>query len=326
LRIKVGGKIHRVSLQTKIESQARLRAPKEIDRLRTAHGGTISITGSMPSLSELLDKVIEAKENSPATKKNTVRFYKESRKALDSLEPDRPIRELTKARAVEWWNVTARQCSPTRANGARILLRAAVKMAIEAGWIASDPLISTKRARPSPKKKHVPTAEEFREMLATLASRTTTGRRGKAAGLEIQALVALLGFSGLRIAEALAMTWEDVAKDFLTVRGGAEGTKNREIRLVPIVPALRPWLDQFRPPDAIGKMFTIQSARASLKKFEISHHTLRHMFATRAMESGVDVRTVAGWLGHLDGGALLLKTYSHLLQGHSLAQSAKVAF
>src|SRR5437870_10938551 len=44
----------------------------------------------------------------------------------------------------------------------------------------------------------------------------------------------------------------------------------------------------------------------------ITHHDLRHLFATRCIESGVDIPTVSRWLGHKDGGALAMKTYGHL--------------
>jgi integrase len=40
----------------------------------------------------------------------------------------------------------------------------------------------------------------------------------------------------------------------------------------------------------------------------ITHHDLRHLFATRCIESGVDIPTVFRWLGHKDGGALAMKT------------------
>jgi integrase len=40
----------------------------------------------------------------------------------------------------------------------------------------------------------------------------------------------------------------------------------------------------------------------------ISHHDLRHLIASVALESKVDVPTAAKWLGHRDGGALLLRT------------------
>jgi integrase len=48
-------------------------------------------------------------------------------------------------------------------------------------------------------------------------------------------------------------------------------------------------------------------------------HDLRHLFATRCIEAGVDVPTVAKWLGHSDGGVLAMKVYGHLRDDHSLS-------
>jgi integrase len=36
---------------------------------------------------------------------------------------------------------------------------------------------------------------------------------------------------------------------------------------------------------------------------------LRHLFATRCIETGVDIPTVSRWLGHKDGGGLAMKVY-----------------
>src|SRR6266487_6297505 len=58
----------------------------------------------------------------------------------------------------------------------------------------------------------------------------------------------------------------------------------------------------------------------------LTHHDLRHLFATRCIESGVDITTVSRWLGHRDGGALAMKTYGHLRREHSIAQAQCVTF
>lgn len=42
-------------------------------------------------------------------------------------------------------------------------------------------------------------------------------------------------------------------------------------------------------------------------------HMMRHLYTSTLISSGVDVRTAAENLGHNDGGALVLKTYSHLM-------------
>jgi integrase len=57
-----------------------------------------------------------------------------------------------------------------------------------------------------------------------------------------------------------------------------------------------------------------------------THHDLRHLFATRCIESGVDIPTVSRWLGHKDGGALAMKVYGHLRDQHSAAMAEKVTF
>jgi len=41
------------------------------------------------------------------------------------------------------------------------------------------------------------------------------------------------------------------------------------------------------------------------------------MFITRAIERGVDIKVIALWRGHRDGGKLILDTYSHVNPAHS---------
>jgi integrase len=86
---------------------------------------------------------------------------------------------------------------------------------------------------------------------------------------------------------------------------------------------------------AFGKGQVLQVGRCnealarSCKEIGISrltHHDLRHLFATRCIESGVDIPTVSRWLGHKDGGALAMKTYGHLRNEHSQAMAQKVKF
>jgi integrase len=82
-----------------------------------------------------------------------------------------------------------------------------------------------------------------------------------------------------------------------------------------------------------AKVFAVREAQKALDRAcekvgadRITHHDLRHLFATRCIESGVDIPTVSRWLGHKDGGALAMKTYGHLRREHSIAQAQKVSF
>jgi len=58
----------------------------------------------------------------------------------------------------------------------------------------------------------------------------------------------------------------------------------------------------------------------------ITHHDLRHFFATSCIEAGIDIPTVSRWLGHKDGGALAMRVYGHLRDQHSQAMAQKVTF
>jgi integrase len=70
----------------------------------------------------------------------------------------------------------------------------------------------------------------------------------------------------------------------------------------------------------------MDAACAKLSIVRITHHDLRHLFATICIESGLDIPTVSRWLGHKDGGALAMKTYGHFRAEHSAAQALKVSF
>jgi integrase len=106
---------------------------------------------------------------------------------------------------------------------------------------------------------------------------------------------------------------------------------------VPMIPELEKMLRELRAerPDepfraTVMRVFECQNsmthAAEKIGMKRITHHDLRHLFATICIESGVDIPTVSRWLGHKDGGALCMKTYGHLRQDHSLAQAQRVSF
>jgi integrase len=123
-------------------------------------------------------------------------------------------------------------------------------------------------------------------------------------------------------------------KNEITIPGTKSGSS---YRIIPLFPALAALLDEIknrREPEAQdapilrvgGSLGALESACKTVGLKAINHHDLRHLFATRCIESGVDIPTVSRWLGHSDGGALAMKTYGHLWQEHSAAQAAKVTF
>ena len=116
----------------------------------------------------------------------------------------------------------------------------------------------------------------------------------------------------------------------------ATGTKNWKIRRVPMIPDMRQLLERLRsergePEFSKSPVLRVHECQGAIttacKKLGIArftHHDLRHLFATRCIESGVDIPTVSRWLGHKDGGALAV--YGHLRDQHSAQMAQRVTF
>ncbi len=164
-------------------------------------------------------------------------------------------------------------------------------------------------------------------------------RRGK----DFADYIRFLQFTGCREKEALAIRWGDIDWQRGMVTIGARGeTKNRSPRHLPMNPMLRALLSEItsrRAPDSdllfpsprrgnegegrdtdgdAGGSFraALCKARLQAKLPKFGFHDLRHHFASHAVMGGVDFATLARWLGHRDGGALLARTYAHMTESH----------
>ena len=154
-----------------------------------------------------------------------------------------------------------------------------------------------------------------------------------------------LAYTGCRIDESRWVLWEHIDRklDVVEIWGDPEtATKNSSLRRVPIIPPLAILLGdlerQPRIPSTKNRrqgnfvlavtecQKAVDRACDRLKIQRFTHHDLRHLFATRSIESGVDIPTVSRWLGHKDGGALAMRTYGHLRDEHSKSMAAKVSF
>lgn len=82
-----------------------------------------------------------------------------------------------------------------------------------------------------------------------------------------------------------------------------------------------PYVDGIQPfrPDNVTSFF--MRVRDSLGLKQVRLHDLRHFTATQLIGAGVDVRTVAGRLGHSDP-SLTLRVYSHAIEERDRAAAA----
>ena len=208
-------------------------------------------------------------------------------------------------------------------------MRAVFTYAMEQGWILRNPASGIKRRRIVSAVPAVPTREQLESVVAAIRAEPRV--RGGAD------LVELLAYSGMRKEEATTLRWRDVdfAAGVFTVTGGKVGTKNHEQRTVPMSAEMRALLENLKrdhepEPDALvikvaSAIKCLETACRNLKLPKFHHHSLRHYFTTCAVESGVDIPTIAKWRGDKDGGAILMKRYMHLQQAHSLEQIKRVS-
>ena len=228
----------------------------------------------------------------------------------------------------------SKAASPTNYNNTASLLGHVLNVAIEAGVIYANPAAVVKRTPIRGKDIDLPSTEKFNELLEEM--RAVHSRDSRNCADFVQGLAV----TGMRKGEANALEWRDL--DFeggeIVVRGDAEtGTKNWEVRRVPMIRDARALFERMRAERADepldSKVFLVRESQKSLDRAckkvgadRITHHSLRHLFGTRCIESGVDIPTVSRWLGHRDGGALAMRVYGHLRNEHSIEQAQRVTF
>jgi integrase len=208
------------------------------------------------------------------------------------------------------------------------------EIGIEMGSRYDNPARFIKRLRERSKRLTLPEPGKFEEFVAAVEN------GGGGFSKSCAELVRFLAFGGFRKTEAANITWADCDfdKGEIIVRGDpVTGTKNWTIRRVPMIPDMRNLLERMKtespdalPSDPVMRVRECQKAMNRAAKAvgmaRITHHDLRHLFATLCIESGVDIPTVSRWLGHKDGGALAMKVYGHLRDQHSVNMAQRVTF
>lgn len=198
------------------------------------------------------------------------------------------------------------------------------------------PLIGSRLNKPVVTQRELPmlNAEQQRILETALAENTD--------GTKIGICISL--YTGLRIGEVCALRWEDVdlRNAVLHVRHtivrvrtdppAAEKTRltidapktQASLRHIPICSALLEHLREFAANATSAYVISRGETFVSPRTFEyrfkkvlresglppINYHALRHTFATRCIEAGVDVKSLSEMLGHANS-AVTLNTYVH---------------
>jgi integrase len=336
-RVFAGGKEVWKSLKTSHFSvaQAKLAEFLKEHRERVSNGnGEVSAKMTFGEAAAIHQRNLD---DNLQIKPRTRDYWRECLAALQKSWPgltETEVRKITQTDCKEWARAYGKTVSPTRYNNTVSILRHVLNVAVECGVVYSDAAAAVERTPVRPKEITLPTIDKFNAVIDEMRaghSRDSMNCADLAAGLT---------FTGCRIGEAKEIAWRDV--DFhageIVVRGDAKtGTKNWELRRVPLIPDARALFQRMRSERSgeslDAKVFRVGECQKALDRAcnkvgadRVTHHDLRHLFATRCIESGVDIPTVSRWLGHKDGGALAMKTYGRLRREHSIAQAQRVTF
>jgi integrase len=328
-RVKIDGKVFRESLGTDVFTTAKLLLGDFIKkkRKRASHPvpGTFAVAREAYEAELAADHTL--KESSKLYRRNCILSLTRSWPELDALPPTK----VTVPNCREWAARLAAKYSPTVFNNTLGTLR----MILERAGLGHDdnPARKVKRLGVKPKELKLPEPSQFEALLETVEN--GRGRFSR----DCADFMRFLAFSGCRLNEAALVRWQDVSFERNEIRvhnsKSAKTTNKPEFRFVPIIPPMRELLLRLKPATPLPEdpVCSVRECEKSLTKAcelrgiaRITHHDLRHLFATRCIESGVDIPTVSRWLGHSDGGALAMKTYGHLRREHSAAMAQRVTF
>ena len=339
--MKIKGKLIRRSLKTKTLSVAKLRlSDLEKDERKKATRSFALLQGKM-TFGDAVAAYKQQRKGDPNLKAGTVEYDDYRIKALLESWPDlekMDVSKTTDSECKSWSEKNAKKVSSSSHNHTVGILRRIFQIAIDSGARYDNPALAAIWIKEHTNKKvKLPESEQF-EMLVKEIENSGSGFAKPSSEL-----VQFLAYGGFRKSEAANIAWADCdfKREKIILRGDpVTGLKRRrvgEFREVPMIPEMRKLLEQIRADrpnepqtEKVMRVFeckkSITTACQKLGIPRFTHHDLRHLFATRCIESGVDIPTVSRWLGHKDGGALAMKTYGHLRDEHSTNMAQKVVF
>ena len=306
--------------------------------LRVGFSGTDA--GLMPDDSQRFDAFVadsERRDRSPTTLRS---FRSQIESRIRPAIGGVPVTELTARHLDEFYGQLKRSgLSPKTIWNYHATISAALSLAVRWEWVDRN---VARRAEPPSRGRRGIEAPSPAEVLALVEA--AAARRP-----DLGTLILLAALTGMRRGELCGLRWSDVdlaegwievSRSVVAVPGGLaeKSTKTGRGRRISLaatavaalgahrdraarrdpgpgarrreayVFSLRPDGRQPLRPDTVTEFFI--GLRRGLGLRRIRLHDLRHFSATQLIAAGIDVRTVAGRLGHADT-AMTLRVYSH---------------
>jgi integrase len=303
------------SLKTTDRTLAKRRLPGEMDNARKTDPKASKMT-----LARLLEvyqenlKTLDAK--TIATRMSIVKRFKQTWNFGLEIQ----VRDATVNHLKAWLGLHRERLRKSSMNEYIRFLRHLFVAAIHERVIAESPATELVEQRRETPIRETPTWDQFEAIAQEIRSQRFSETAEHSADV-----VEFWARAGAGTAEAANLLGDQI--DFAKNEMRFFRSKTDTGYLVPIFPTVRPLLEQLQARGQIKRgepVFKVRDPKKALAAAcrrlgypAFSARAFRRLFCTRAVENGVDFKTVAAWQGHKDGGVLIVKTYSHLRDTHS---------
>ena len=331
------------SLKTKHEQVAKARLSDLLKDHRKNQATRKELKAGALLLESAAATFLKRTEENADLKPSSIAYIKEVVTAIVQTwsEPDvnretreTDLRKVNEEDCRSWSTIFKAKYSATRFNSGISYLRKIIDIAVTEGIRHDNPAEKLTRKRIEQTKLELPTRAQFLQIVHEIS------HAGGRFSHDCANLVQFFAVTGCRKKEAANVLVEHVFLDrgFLRVTGDPEhGTKNRKSRDIPLIPEaeklIRRMLSEREENSPNSPLLRVNEAQKALDRAcaivgapRITHHDLRHLFATTCIEAGVDIPTVSRWLGHSDGGALAMRVYGHLRDEHSKTMAKLVSY
>lgn len=199
------------------------------------------------------------------------------------------------------------------------LLKSALGFAVRQKWLNENPIHYAKlRKKHHRKKPFAPTPDQFEKLCGEVLNNKYYSK-----SRDSYEIIKFCGYFGIYLEEACLLDWSSV--NFETKRLKVYRPKTDKEYIVPIFPYCREFLHELwekRGKPKSGKIFAkitkvdsaIQGACTRLGYHHFTITSFRQMFVVRLYRQRVQIKQISNWIGHSDGGVLVLRRYSEVFQ------------